>query len=59
MLRDLKKEKLTHSWMMALSKEFLLAEIKKSQAALKAIQEGKDINELILEAFKEELSKLK
>ena len=43
---------------MALSKEFLLAEIKKSQAALKAIQEGKDINELILKAFEEELSKL-
>ena len=43
---------------MALSKEFLEAEIKKSQIALKAIQEGKDINELILKAFKEELSKL-
>ena len=42
---------------MALSKEFLLNEIKKSKAALKAIEEGKDINELILKAFEEELSK--
>ena len=43
---------------MALSKEFLLNEIKKSKAAIKILKEGLDVNIMVLKAFEDELSKL-
>ena len=44
---------------MALSKETLEREIKGSEEALKAHQEGIYIHEIVSKAFKQELEKLK
>lgn len=44
---------------MALAKEFLEGEIKNSHITIDKLKEALDLNELVLKAFEEELSKLK
>lgn len=44
---------------MMVSKKYLEVEIEKAKAAVKTLKEGLYINEIVLQAFETELSKLK